>query len=330
MTRTFLYRLILASLIATAAAMLIALRPAAAATLKTDVIVEGDLVTLGDLFEGAGEIADQPVFRAPDLGVEGELPAAAAIEAATSAGLEVDPTTAAAIRVVRRSVTIDAGTYETLLRTELAGRLAAKPEDITVTLDGAAPVVAADATAATPVKLNSVQVSPDGGRFLATVAIDIGETVRNVSLRGLAVETVLVPVLNRAIARREVVLPADVSLERLDRRRVGRSALPDTGAIVGMAARRPLRVGDTVAAGDIEPPRVILRGELVTIVYQKPGMVLSARGRALGDAALGEPVSVLNEQSRRTVQGVATGAGMVQVEAGTNLAAALASSVVTQ
>ena len=84
MTRTFLYRLILASLIATAAAMLIALRPAAAATLKTDVIVEGDLVTLGDLFEGAGEIADQPVFRAPDLGVEGELPAAAAIEAATS------------------------------------------------------------------------------------------------------------------------------------------------------------------------------------------------------------------------------------------------------
>ena len=43
--------------------------------------------------------------------------------------------------------------------------------------------------------------------------------------------------------------------------------------------------------------------------------MLSARGRALGDGAKGDIVSVLNEQSKRTIQGVVTAAGTVEVTA---------------
>ena len=37
--------------------------------------------------------------------------------------------------------------------------------------------------------------------------------------------------------------------------------------------------------------------------------------RALGDGAKGDLVSVLNEQSKRTIQGIVTGAGTVAVTA---------------
>ena len=80
-----------------------------------------------------------------------------------------------------------------------------------------------------------------------------------------------------------------------------------------MAAKRPLRAGELVATADIEPPRIILRGDLVTLQYSRPGLMLSARGRALGDGAKGDLVSVLNEQSKRTIQGVVTRAGTVEV-----------------
>lgn len=332
MTRMFLYRVALAALIAAAISMVIALRPAAAATLIADVEVDGEIVTLGDLFDGAGDLGNQPVFRAPDLGVEGELPATAAIAAATAAGLEVEPSSLVAVRVVRRSIMVDAAAYERLLTSAVALRLGADPEDVVVTLEGTIPTVAADGAAVEPATLGSLQVATDGGRFVATVAVDVGSTTKTVSLRGVAVETAEVPVLVRPIARREVVGPGDIVMERVDRRRIARNALTHPAAVVGMAARRPLRAGATVAVADVEQPRVVLRGELVTIIYQKPGLMLSARGRALGDAAIGETVNVLNEQSRRTVQGIATAAGTVQIEpaGATTLAAAATAPVRTQ
>ncbi|MFY9694256.1 MAG: flagellar basal body P-ring formation protein FlgA, partial [Xanthobacteraceae bacterium] len=35
--------------------------------LKATVTVTGDIVTIGDLVENAGPVADVPIFRAPDL-----------------------------------------------------------------------------------------------------------------------------------------------------------------------------------------------------------------------------------------------------------------------
>jgi flagella basal body P-ring formation protein FlgA len=68
-----------------------------------------------------------------------------------------------------------------------------------------------------------------------------------------------------------------------------------------------------VLADSVEPPKVVRRGELVTMIYATKGMALSARGRALADAAVGEPVTVLNEQSKRIVEGVAVGPDKVEI-----------------
>ena len=62
--------------------MLLALGGAAAAqsparaalpALKASVTVTGDIVTIGDLVENAGPVADVPIFRAPDLGTTGAV-----------------------------------------------------------------------------------------------------------------------------------------------------------------------------------------------------------------------------------------------------------------
>ncbi len=46
-----------------------------------------------------------------------------------------------------------------------------------------------------------------------------------------------------------------------------------------------------------------------------PGIVLSMRGKALDSGAEGDSVSVLNIQSKRTIQGVVTAPGHVTVMA---------------
>ena len=55
--------------------------------------------------------------------------------------------------------------------------------------------------------------------------------------------------------------------------------------------------------------RVIARNDIVTVAYQVGGVTLSVMGRAQRNAAVGEPVAVLNTTSGRMIDAVAIGPG---------------------
>lgn len=59
------------------------------------------------------------------------------------------------------------------------------------------------------------------------------------------------------------------------------------------------------ASGD----RVISRNDLVEVAFESGGIRLTVTGRAQRNAGMGEPVAVLNLQSGRTIDAVATGPG---------------------
>src|ERR1041384_5166612 len=55
--------------------------------LKAQAIVATDVVRIGDLVENAGVAASTPIFRAPDLGQTGAVPARAVLDAVRPYGL---------------------------------------------------------------------------------------------------------------------------------------------------------------------------------------------------------------------------------------------------
>jgi flagella basal body P-ring formation protein FlgA len=60
-------------------------------------------------------------------------------------------------------------------------------------------------------------------------------------------------------------------------------------------------------------PELVARNETVTLIFEIPGILLTVRGKALDSGAEGDVISVLNEQSKRTVQGVVVGPGRVMM-----------------
>lgn len=62
-------------------------------------------------------------------------------------------------------------------------------------------------------------------------------------------------------------------------------------------------------ARDVAAPQVIARNDMVEVLYQDQGIELTITGRAQRQAALGEPVSILNLQSNRTIEAIAIGPG---------------------
>ena len=64
---------------------------------------------------------------------------------------------------------------------------------------------------------------------------------------------------------------------------------------------------------EIEPPRLVEKGSIVSVTYRLANMSLSTRGRALEDGALGEIIKIVNPRSHRTIEVEVTGANQAQV-----------------
>jgi flagella basal body P-ring formation protein FlgA len=113
------------------------------------------------------------------------------------------------------------------------------------------------------------------------------------------------------IAMGEVVQPADLIWSKVSGAPVDAPASVD--AVAGLAARRPLREGDVVAARDLTAPIVIKAGETVMVTYADDGVTLTLEAKAMANAAAGDSLNVQNTASKKLIEAVATGPGQAVV-----------------
>jgi flagella basal body P-ring formation protein FlgA len=111
----------------------------------------------------------------------------------------------------------------------------------------------------------------------------------------------------RSIMAGEVIQPADLAFAKVPEFQVPADAPRDADDVIGKVARRPLRDGAPVAAHDLSLALVIKRDDVVQVSYRDEGISLILQGKAMADAATGEPVAIENTNSKKIIQAVATG-----------------------
>ena len=87
----------------------------------------------------------------------------------------------------------------------------------------------------------------------------------------------------------------------------GIDAPRDANDVIGKVARRPLRVGSAVATHDVSDPLVIKADDTVQVAYEADGIRLVLLGKAMGSAAIGDAVSIMNPVSKKAIQAIASG-----------------------
>ena len=80
-------------------------------------------------------------------------------------------------------------------------------------------------------------------------------------------------------------------------------ALQDASLIIGMETRVALYAGRPIRPGDVGPPAIIERNQIVPLVFDRGGITIQSEGRALARGADGEFIRVMNLSSRITVTG---------------------------
>ncbi|MCA3699927.1 MAG: flagellar basal body P-ring formation protein FlgA [Brevundimonas sp.] len=121
--------------------------------------------------------------------------------------------------------------------------------------------------------------------------------------------TVSVLTYARNIAAGDVVQPEDVVWTDVQAHLAAGGGPSDAEQVIGLSARRALRAGAVVGARDLAAPQVIARNDTVEVAFVAGGVTLTVTGRAMRNAAVGEPVTITNLTSGRQIEAVATGPG---------------------
>ena len=116
-------------------------------------------------------------------------------------------------------------------------------------------------------------------------------------------------VYTRDLAAGDVVQPTDLAWSKSPANGVPLDSPRDSRSVIGQAAKRPLRAGMGVSQNDVATPQVIKKDDLVAVSYEAGGIKLVLQGKALGGAAAGQNVDIVNPASRKIIQAVATGPG---------------------
>ncbi len=106
-------------------------------------------------------------------------------------------------------------------------------------------------------------------------------------------------VATRTIRAQTMLGPADLGV--VPGTLPGALTAPDQA--LGQEARVTLYAGRPIRPGDIGPPAIIDRNQIVPLAYHAGTLAIVTEGRALARAGAGDTIRVMNLSSRSTVTG---------------------------
>jgi len=115
------------------------------------------------------------------------------------------------------------------------------------------------------------------------------------------------------IARGSVITEDDLTTKPVPVLRLNESMIRTISDAAGKEAKRALRAGETFRLSDLKRPTLVAKGATVTMVFEAPGVALTATGRALAEGGEGDSIAVLNPTSYRQVVAVVIAPGTVHV-----------------
>lgn len=180
--------------------------------------------------------------------------------------------------------------------------------DIHVSFDGASPEKA--------IRIDALNFDSRSGRFAGRFVLNSSE---NIILRGRVEATLSVLLPSRRVSAGEIITSEDVSRSTMPVSSMSSNMLRSDRDIIGKEARRTLMPGRPISENSLIEPRIILRGDEITINYADSDLNLSVPGRALEDGAINQRLRVVNLQSSKTITAHVAAPGVVIVKPASSL-----------
>lgn len=290
-----------------------------ALTLKTDSTVSGSTITLADVFDGAPEDKAAKVLGlAPQPGEQLVIPSRTLLRVAMALGLPWRPSAPEdSVTVTRSASIITPDMIRASIKKAVDEAAAQKNMDghYDFTVKTAIDKIVLPPESAADIMVTDVVLKPENNSFAVTlVAPAQGKPLKTVHVNGVLQRLTSVPVLKETLQAGALIGARDLEIVDIADAGLPRDAILRQEDLIGMTPRRMVAAGKPVRTGEIESPRMVTRGDTVTMIFQGGGLQLTTQGKALEHGAKGDQVHVVNASSNKTIAGIVTANREVTIE----------------
>ena len=290
-------------------------KTALAATVKPVSILDNNVLTVGDVFDGlSAEKANYVLGPAPRPGQDMVLNARTLMRIALALDLPWQPAHAAEQVVVRRSSTvihtndISERIKSALVENGIEGRY-------DIAYDGLPPEIILPQDTPASFELSDFEYDNNTGFFKAVLLAPTAQNpIQKNPVSGKASLLVKVPVLNTPLRNGDIIGDADITMIDMQSADLQHDYILTAEQLIGMTPRRIVDAGKAIRDVQLTPPQIVSRGETVTIIYKTGPMTLTAQGKALQNGAKGDNIRIINTTSNSPVEGFITAAREVTVK----------------
>ena len=120
-----------------------------------------------------------------------------------------------------------------------------------------------------------------------------------------------VMILNGSFSRGHIIKAGDIFKARKDLSKLPFGYITNVTDVIGKQLKRHMQAGRVLTPSHLRNPLVIKRGEIVALQRKTSGFMVSMKGTAMMDGAVGDKIRVKNSSSRRIVEGKVIKAGVV-------------------
>jgi flagella basal body P-ring formation protein FlgA len=293
-----------------------------ALTVRENTTIDRDKVLVGDVFSDVdASVAAQPVGDAPAPGRSHTFDVYALKRIAKAYNIDWMPVQLDLKSVVRRdSTVISTSQISDTVREAVAEKAQAaglSTSNLDIVLDRRNLEINLPANVQSPaVRIVDMRYNPIDYRFSGTLMVETGkETAEPVmmALAGRAIPNIKVPVLVRHISSGSVIADGDLDYILMPVNKVSGDIQVDTARLVGKELRRDMAEGQPLRAQDVRAQQLVKRGSMVTMVIEKGSLRVTAQGRALADAGIGDNVRIVNSITSRVIEGTVLPDGNVAI-----------------
>lgn len=282
--------------------------------LKTNSMIEGKDITLGDVFYDLERDESRILGAAPRPGKDMVLNARTLMRIAIAMDLSWRPSSTSDKVVLRRAATVindkmlEAGVLDALKKQDIPG-------NFEVDLPRETSEIILPANSPDTFDITDLDMDYDRGVFTASIAAPSKDDPKQrLQINGRLHKLTNVPVLNKALNHGDVIRARHIDTIQMRSARINSGTILNANDLVGMTPRRMVLDGKAVTVNDVEAPRIVKRGDSVTLNFKSGTLELSAMGKALEHGSKGDMVRVVNSSSNRTIEAMVTGEREVTVQ----------------
>lgn len=287
---------------------------AKAVELKRNAMIEGPVITLGDIFYDLPSNEDKVLGPAPRPGKDMVLNARTLLRVAMAMDLNWRPVNSNEHIVLKRAATliskedIEKSLIKNIRKDGYQG-------DFELDFPARIPEVILPADQKAAFEIDGLSVDTQNERFSATLyAPTKTNPLQTLNISGDIYSIVKVPVLRQTLRNGSVIRDSDLDYISVRTEDLNHDVILKAENLIGMTPRRMALNGKPLTETEIQAPQIVERGQTVTMVFNSGMIRLTAKGRALESGAKGEFIRVVNATTSRNVHAIISGEQEVQVQ----------------